>query len=167
MMKPKRDTHNVWPYAIAAALTCVVLAYAVMIRISLRHPSAPAADDHYAEAERYDSVLAERRRAEALGWKIQVGACREGLHAGVCRVEVGVEDPRGSPLSGLSGTLGARRSDDASWDRDGELHATGPGRYTTDLALGRGGFYTLEIRLQGPQGTWVGAREALIDEGVR
>lgn len=158
-------TFNVWPWAIATALAFVVSAYVVMIQISLRHPSAPVAGDHYAVAERYDEVLARRKAAEALGWNVEVVACPRGPLAEQCRVALDVRDGHGQPLLGMQGTLDARRSDDVSLDRSATLHERGDGRYTADLALTRGGFYIIEVRLEGPAGSWLGSRQTLIGQG--
>lgn len=165
-MNPTKPALQVWPWAIAAALAFVVLAYVVMIRISLRHPSAPVPGDAYAQAEHHDELLARRRAAQALGWRVDVVACPSGPAAERCEVVLEVRDAHGEPVLDLHGMVEARRADDASLDRTAAVEERGAGRYAADLPLARGGLYALDVTLEGPAGTWLGSREALLGSGA-
>lgn len=162
-MNRSTDPHSMWPWAIAGALAFVVLAYVVMIRLSLTHPSVPAATDHYADAARYDEILAERKAAAALGWDVDVGSCEVAVAADRCRLLVRVRDRTRAPIAGLTGSIDARRPDDAALDRHGPITDLGEGLYEASLAIGRSGVYALELRLHGGEGAWVGVREASLE----
>jgi nitrogen fixation protein FixH len=145
-------------------LGIVFVANGIMVSKALEHPSAPAAKDHYVEAEHYDEVLAEREAAAALGWTVDVQACPRGVDSG-CALTITVADRDGAPVPGLSGSVAASRADTTALDRTGTLEAAAPGRYRTVLDLAEGGAYRFELRLTGGDAPWVGSRDVIVEEG--
>lgn len=150
-----------WPWGIALGLFAVIAINLTMVWIAVSHPSAPASDDHYAEAERYDEELDERTRALELGWRVDLKVCDpSGPHP--CTVELEVRDADQRPVRGLAGRVEAQRSDDARLDRDAAITEVGEGLYRANLGLGRGGLYTFSLRLEGGTTPWIGERRALV-----
>lgn len=148
---------NPWPWGIGLGLGAVVVANAIMIHVAVSHPSAPAARDHYGESLRWDEVRAERARAQALGWRVELEACDGAPEA--CVVRLRVRDPSGVPVRDLRGRLRVQRADDPALDREAEVTATAtPGDYEAALALARPGLYAVSIRLEGGPAPWVDER---------
>jgi len=160
---------NPWPWGIGLGLGAVVVANAIMIHVAVSNPSAPAAADHYGESLRWDEVQAERGRAQALGWQVELEPCA-GLDPRAeldppaelehgCAVRVRVRDAQDAPVSGLHGRLQAQRADDPGLDREATVSAAAsPGEYEATLALARPGLYTVAIRLEGGPAPWVDER---------
>jgi len=161
----KGPRQNPWPWGIGLGLATVVAANAIMIHIAVSHPSAPASRDHYGEAQRWDEVQAERGRAKALGWRVELEPCRT-LDAEGCPLTLRVRDAAGAPVAGLHGTITAQRADDPGLDRQAEVAARAEaGDYEGRLALARPGLYTLSIRLEGGPAPWVDERRVLVLAG--
>lgn len=154
----KGPLKNPWPWGIGLGLGAVVMANAFMIHIAISHPSAPASRDHYGESLHWNEVQAERGRARALGWQVELEPC---AHLGPegCPLALRVRDAAGAPVKGLRGTITAQRADDPRLDREAELAASvEAGDYQGQLALARPGLYTLSIRLEGGPAAWVDER---------
>lgn len=159
MMAPWK---NPWPWGIGLGLGAVVVANAIMIHIAVSHPSAPASRDHYGESQHWDEVQAERGRARALGWQVELEPCAS-LDTEGCALALRVRDAAGAPVAGLRGMIRAQRADDSALDREAELAARGDaGDYAGQLALARPGLYTLSIRLEGGPAPWVDQRQILV-----
>lgn len=151
-----------WPWGIVAALGCVMVANALMIRSALQHPSAPASDDHYGDAQQWNEVIEQRAATEALQWTVTHQACPEGLTVEGCEVRLTVRDRHGAPVSGLQGQVEARRADDVRYDRLGSVQAVAEGLYAVQLPLEAPGLYRLGIRLRGAGDLWVSQRDVLV-----
>ena len=152
---------GLWPWGIAIGLVAMVSINLTMVWIAVSHPSAPAAEDHYAEAEHYDELFEARTRALALGWSVVLRAC-EPSQSDDCTVEIEVRDAETRPIRGLSGRVEAQRSDDETLDRRAELTEEGDGRYHARLDLARRGLYTFSLQLEGGSDPWIGERRALV-----
>lgn len=154
----KAPWQNPWPWGIGVGLGVVVAVNAFMIHIAVSHPSAPASRDHYGESQRWDEVQAERGRARALHWQVELQSCAS-LAAEGCPLALRVRDAAGAPVAGLRGTIRAQRADDPGLDREAEVSArAAAGDYEGRLALARPGLYTLSIRLEGGPAPWVDER---------
>lgn len=154
----KGPRQNPWPWGIGIGLGVVVAVNALMIHIAISHPSAPASADHYGESQRWDEVQAERGRAQALGWRVELQPCAAVGAAG-CPLVLRVRDAAGRPVAGLHGTIVAQRADDPALDRDAHVIARAElGDYEARLPLARPGLYALTIRLEGGAAPWVDAR---------
>jgi nitrogen fixation protein FixH len=154
----KAPWKNPWPWGIGLGLGGVVAANAVMFHIAVSHPSVPASSDHYGESQRWDEVQAERRRAVALGWQVELEPCAS-LDPEGCALALRVRDAAGAPVAGLRGTISAQRADDSALDRQASVAARGhAGDYEGRLALARPGLYTVSIRLEGGPAPWVDQR---------
>lgn len=154
-----------WPWGIAIGLGIVVVANAWMIHTAVSHPSAPASVDHYAESTRWDEIQAERSRAQALGWRVEVQPCAT-LEDDGCVVQLSVRDDAGEPVSGLRGRVRAQRADDVSLDREASVQGMDEaGHYEAGLALSRPGLYSVSIRLEGGEAPWVDQRRIHVRGG--
>lgn len=151
-----------WPWGIVAALGCVMVANALMIRSALQHPSAPATEDHYGEAQQWDQVLEQQAATRSLQWSVTHEVCPDGLTVEGCEVRLTVRDRTGAPVPGLRGQIEARRADDVRYDRQGRLQALAQGVYAVQLPLEAPGLYRLGIRLEGARDPWVSHREVLV-----
>ncbi len=151
-----------WPVGIVVGLGFVGVANAIMISIALSHPSAPAAEDHWAESLTWDRELELRERSAALGWSIEtIGWRDEGRE----RVQLRVVDGDGRPLAGLRGNVTLQRSDTANRDVRLELLDLGDGRYLTDGAAAKAGLVRLTLDVEDPRGErFVSRRQITLDE---
>jgi nitrogen fixation protein FixH len=136
-----------WPIGIGVGLGAVAIANAIMISIALSHPSAPAAEDHWAESLAWDRELELRERSAALGWSV----------ASLTRVDdrrlaVELIDAEGRPLAGLEGSVTLERSDSAAHDRSFALREAGEGRYLGLDELPSAGLYRLTFDLRASSG---------------
>lgn len=158
----KGPRQSPWPWGIATGLGVVVAANALMIHIALSHPSAPASPDHYGEGLRWNEIQAERSRAQALGWRVELEPCA-GLGQAGCPLVLRVRDAAGAPVVGLRGGVTAERADDPALDRQASI-APGerPGEYLALLPLARPGLYALALRLEGGAAPWVDQRRILV-----
>ena len=73
----------------------------------------------------------------------------------MCRVGLAVHDRGGRPVTGLTGTIEARRGDTAELDRVAAVVETENGGYAANLRLGQPGIYELSVRLEGDAAPWV------------
>ncbi len=147
-----------WPWGIGIGLGIVVMANAWMIHTAVSHPSAPASADHYAESTRWNEIQAERSRAQALGWRVEVEPCPMLGDEG-CVVQLSVRDDTGEPVQGLRGRVRAQRADDVALDREAPVEGMDEaGHYEVALALSRPGLYSVSIRLEGGEAPWVDER---------
>lgn len=161
-----------WPWGIGLGLGLVVAVNAWMVHLAISHPSVPASADHYAESIRWDEIQAERARAQALGWRVELRPCprlrdreqdREHDHEHGCTIRLQVRDTAGAPVIGLHGHVRAQRADDAALDREAPVYAGGSaGDYEASLSLARPGLYTVSIRLEGSDAPWVDERSVEI-----
>jgi nitrogen fixation protein FixH len=163
----KRPLGNPWPWGIGAGLGVVVAVNALMLHIAISNPSAPASRDHYGDSLRWNEVQAERGRARALGWRVEVQPCAALLQAEGCPLVLRVRDAADRPVAGLHGTIVAQRADDPALDREAEVTASpGVGDYVARLPLARPGLYTLSIRLEGGPALWVDQRRIHVPGAV-
>lgn len=154
----KGPRHSPWPWGIGIGLGIVVAVNAFMIHIALSHPSVPASQDHYGESLHWDEVQAERGRAAALGWQVELQPCAS-LGPDGCPLSLHVRDAQGAAVAGLHGEIRAERADDPTLDRTAAVTAGAEaGAYQGHLALGRPGLYTLSMRLEGGPAPWVDTR---------
>ncbi len=150
-----------WPWALALGLGLGVGGNLWMVSIALSHRSALEPGDHEHDAVAFDEVIAARRAAASLHWRVDLDRCQPG--AAGCTLRLDVTDADGRAVTGLAGTIDARRSDDATLDRSAQLRPRPGGGYEVALPLVRPGFYRLAITLQGGRAPWVGERELLWD----
>lgn len=156
-----------WPWGIVAAFAVVMVANAAMIRAALQHPSAPVTEDHYGDAQSYDTVLEEQARTRDLRWNVSLEACPQGLAEHGCELRLLVRDFEDAPVDGLRGLVEARRADDVRYDREASIRPLGEGTYVAELPLVAPGLYRLKIRLEGGLDPWVGRRDILVPGGDR
>lgn len=163
-MAPRRSP---WPWAIALGLGAGVAANLWMVSIAVRNGSVPVPGDIQHELVAYEEVAQAHRAAAALGWRVDLDRCVPEATtdaAAACRMAVHVTDESGHAVTGLHGSIVARRGDDAAFDREAQLVARDGGDYEVVLPLVRGGLYRLDVALQGGAAPWLGTRELLARE---
>ncbi len=161
----KKSAGSPWPFAIATSLAIVVGINLVMVWIAVTNPSAPAVGDYEADALAYDRVIEARAAARSLGWRVDVTPCVTPDRRG-CEVVVEVRDSQGRGVTGLHGTLDARRADVTALDRSSTIEpAEVAGRYHALLPLARPGSYALAIVLDGGPARWFDERTYAIGVG--
>ncbi len=163
-MAPRRSP---WPWAIALGLGAGVAANLWMVSIAVRNGSVPVPGDIQHELIAYEDVASAHRAAAALGWRVVLDTCVPVPAAdatAACRMTVHVTDAVGHAVSGLRGSITARRGDDARFDREAAIVGRTGGDYEVVLPLVRGGLYRLDVALDGGAAPWIGTRELLARE---
>jgi hypothetical protein len=138
---------KLWPLAVAGVLAVTVGAN-VAVLIAAQDGGA-IEPDYYRKAVRWDSTLAERRRSEALGWRLEttLGALdRQGR--AVLRARL--VDGDGSPIAGATVTAAATHNLDPLRPIVGTLAADGASGYRGELGLARRGLW--QVRIQAVRG---------------
>ncbi|TPV92897.1 MAG: hypothetical protein B7733_23345 [Myxococcales bacterium FL481] len=142
-----------WPAGIVVGFLVVITANVWMITNALRHPSVPAAEDHWNEALQYDRVIADRRSTQQLGWSARVEPCR-ARPGTACGFEVRLSSANGEPIASAQGTAELERGDTAAADRRLELVEVEPGLYAADWDPASTGDYGLLLQFSHASGPW-------------
>ena len=145
-----------WPIGIGASLFLAICINLSMVWIAIHHPSAPSTHRHWQESLEFDQEFSRRQESQALGWHAQIIPCILSTTTGssTCNITVEMHDRRGEQLHGLHGSIALFRGDSEAYDRDALLMDQGHGRYTAQVELAKGGIYTAQLHLEGPQGRW-------------
>jgi nitrogen fixation protein FixH len=135
--------HFAWPVAITLVLAVFVGWNVWLIRVATRDPSFAVEEDYYQRALRWDDELAQRRRNDALGWRLLPSLSVIAPDSGAMLV-VRLDD-RARPVDGARVTVRALHIARSAEPLDAVLQASGPGLYQTRLALRRPGIWELRF----------------------
>jgi nitrogen fixation protein FixH len=136
---PRRSAWNVFPWAIVAAMSLVVVVNAGMVYYALDTFPGQTSDGGFDLSNHYNQVLEVAQRHAALGWTVQVVADGAG------RAVVALTDRAGAPLQGARVNATAERPLGAPHATRLLFHDAGAGRYVADAALSMPGQWELEV----------------------
>lgn len=145
--KDQRDWSNVWknPFVIAwlAILTIVLAVNFFMVSMAIVTNPGLVIDDFYEKGKNMDAILAERKRMEELGWKLEIDmpVLVEGKSD---TVQVKILDADGKAMNVESAVLYYYRPSDRKLDGEQALKATGEtGVYSAEFSLSPKGKWDL------------------------
>jgi nitrogen fixation protein FixH len=144
MRARRRAAVEPWPLALAAALCFMIGTSLGFWRVARAHPDALVVEDAEGAARGVDEALLAARRAEALGWEIELQATPR---PGATDVRVSVRDAAGRPLALERVTLRRERPAEGGLDAEVALGA-GAGAWSGEMALPRPGRWHLRVRAE-------------------
>lgn len=133
-----------WPIAVAAVLVATVAANGVLLYRANGRDAAVVEPDYYRRAVRWDSTLAEQRRDDALGWRLDaaLGALEPD---GGATLAVRLADRDDRPIAGASVRVAAVSNLDAAHAVSATLAGGPAGAYAARLPLARRGLWELRF----------------------
>jgi len=126
-----------------AAFGVIVAVNATMVIFAFGSWRGLATTEAYDKGRRYNHIIAERRRQEALGWQIAVGVDAKAGNPGLLRVEL--TGPDGAKLDRAEVVVELVRPASTGDDYTVVLNETGPGRYEHAVAFKHAGLWELRI----------------------
>jgi nitrogen fixation protein FixH len=136
---PGRSAWNIFPWAVVAAMSLVVVVNVGMVYYALDTFPGQTSGDGFDVSNHYNQILAVAQRQAALGWNVQVAADDAG------RAVVALTDRAGTPLQGARVNATAERPLGAPQATRLVFHDAGAGRYVADAALIAPGQWELEV----------------------
>jgi nitrogen fixation protein FixH len=130
--------------ALAAGLCFMVGASLGFLRLAAAHPDALVVEDAYAAERAFSERVRAARRAEALGWRIELEAAPR---PGAASVHVRVRDGAGQPLTAERVTLRRERPAEGGLDAEVAL-AEHDGGWSGEIELSRPGRWLLVVRAE-------------------
>jgi len=139
-----------WPIALVGVLGVTVAANGVLLW-EARGPGAAAVEpDYYRKAVAWDSTLAQRRRSDALGWRLDAALGTPGPGGAVLKLRL--EDREGVPVRGVEFRIEAIHNLEAGHRVEAALgapdHPALPdptGSYEIRLPIHRQGLWELRV----------------------
>lgn len=132
------------PWYFAGGLGLVVAVNGALVYFSVSSWTGLAVTKPYERGIRYNAVLAEQRRQDALGWYFEA-AFRPSGEPGRGIVEVSVAGLDGLPLDGLSLEGRLVRPVEVLDDQPVEFRAAGAGRYVAAVTAPKAGQWDLKL----------------------
>jgi nitrogen fixation protein FixH len=111
----RRRRFEPWPFALAAALLCMIATSLAFYAVARSHPDALVAQDAYEAGLRYNAVQAQRRAAEQRGLDIRLEA---ELVAGTARLRARLVDREGAPVAARAVVVRRERPAEGGYDAD-------------------------------------------------
>jgi nitrogen fixation protein FixH len=139
-----RVSREPWPLVLAALLASMIGTSVGFWRGAARHPDPLVVDDADAAARRYSERVRAARRAESLGWSIDLVA-RPNATGAVLRVAL--RDGEGQPLAAERVTVRRERPAEGGLDAEVALEAGSEG-WSGGIALPRPGRWRLVVRAE-------------------
>lgn len=118
--------HHVY-FALVGFFGVIVAVNATFLTFALNTFSGIETPDAYQRGLRYNGVLAEAERQDALGWQSELTLERE-------RIELALRDASGRPISGATAAARIGRPATNRLDSEIALAEVAAGRYAADLA---------------------------------
>jgi nitrogen fixation protein FixH len=133
---------TLWPLAVIGALVVTVGANIVVYVLANDSDRAVVEPNYYGKAVAWDSTMAQERRNESLGWRIDA-TLEPGV--GGARVRAKLRDRSGTPLAGATLRVEAIHNVDAERPIAGALRDAGDGSYEADLPFRHVGLWELRF----------------------
>ena len=133
-----------WPVAIAALLLAMIGTSVGFYRVASRSADPPVVEDAFAAERQESDRLRAERRAESLGWRIDLAV---GLHPGGAHVVADVRDPRGAPIAADRVQVLRERPAEGGLDAAIDLMRAGDG-FAGNVPLPRAGRWHLVVRAE-------------------
>jgi len=135
-----------WPIAIVGVLGITVVANIAVYVAANDREAAVAEPDYYRKAVAWDTTLAEARKSEALGWRVDARLVRDARDS--TSVAIDARDRDGTPLGHALVEVTAIHSRPPMRvvASHGTLDAQGLGRLPLDLE--RPGWWELRLRIR-------------------
>jgi len=133
-----------WPVALAALLLAMVGTSVGFYRVASRNPDALVVADAFAAERQESERLRAERRAEALGWRIELAVAPRG---GGAHVVARLRDAAGDPIAADRVSLLRERPAEGGLDASIPLARAGDG-FSGDVDLPRAGRWTLVVRAE-------------------
>ena len=140
-MSERTEKRSAWiPWVFVGAFAVVIAANGALIAFSLASFSGVSTEDAYRRGLAFNQVIAEKRAADALGWRLD-----GRLDAGGW-LEATLSDGDGAGLAGAEVVARLLRPTQAGHDIDVALAPLGGGRYGAIVALPLAGQWELRLR---------------------
>lgn len=133
-----------WPWIVIVLLGAMVTSSLLFLRVSLTYPDALVVSDARAAGRAYHEDVRAERRAEALGWKVELDAQTD---AGAADVRVRVHDAKGGHLAAERVSLRRVRPAEGGLDESLDLQRDGDA-WSGRVALPRAGRWHLHVRVE-------------------
>jgi nitrogen fixation protein FixH len=135
-----------WPVAIVGVLGATVVANVFML-VAAGDPNGAAVEpDYYRRAVAWDSTLAQERRNQELGWRIEAAFGEAGAEG--TPLSVRLADSAGAPVPGASVRVTAIHNLEAPRRVTAELPAISAGLHEGRLPLARPGLWELRFEVE-------------------
>jgi nitrogen fixation protein FixH len=135
---------------VAVFISSIIVANAIFITLALRTFPGVTTGKPYLEGVRYNDRLAEKARADALGWTASIEEVVRD--EGRARIVLALKDADGAPLRGLDLGGELRRPAHEGEDRRIDFAALSDGTYEATLNGVEPGLWILTAAAEGPAG---------------
>ncbi len=146
-MRYRLPPHIAWPLFIVAILLTGITSAVVTMIAAHSDGGAQVIEDYYEKASNWDAIAARRAASRALGWTTAVQVLDRAPSASLRAVQFTVHDADGAPVTGLTGTVQARRPERAGVVGEAPLVPVDevPGRYEAMLPVLRPGLWDFDL----------------------
>lgn len=140
-MSRTTDKRGAWiPWIFVGAFGVVLAANGALIAFSISSFSGVSTDDAYRRGLAFNAVIAEKRKGEALGWRLDARFAPDGWF------EVELVDGDGAGLPDATVVARFVRPTQSGHDVEVALAPLGGGRYGTRVVLPLAGQWALRLR---------------------
>ncbi len=140
------------PYTFVLGFLVMLGANGTMVYMALSSWVGLETNEHYRKGLDYNRALEGARAQAERGWRASPAVVP--LAGQVARVEFGLADRDGVPLTGATVRAMMVRPTYEGHDFSAPLAEVSPGRYAADLPMPRPGIWDLRIVAEHPKGNW-------------